>query len=157
MQQLVIFLRHSNRNFRRSFIIQLGLVMLSAKLQVSNCRQLRVQWFLSGIVRSTNSSNPIDILTDPAISSLDGCYLMARHNNMCSLIFRVCKLADFTMTFETINSIVFGCRRSRQITVNNWSRGFLLFLDVTFTSPLQPSLVTQTVGEPGVAVFRAEE
>ena len=157
MQQLVIVFRQSNRNFRSSLIIQLGLVMLSAKFQGSNCRQLRVQWFLSGIVRSTNWSSPIDILTDPAISSSDVFYLMARHNNKWSLIFGICKLADFTTTLETNNSIVFSCRRCRQLTVNNWSRVFLLFLDVTFTSPLQPSFVTQAAREPCTAVFRAEE
>ena len=76
---------------------------------------------------------------------------------MSSWIYCIWKWTNLNLVFETKNLNVSDCRRHKCITVTNWSGSSLLTLDATINSPLQTSLIAQTVEEPGDAASTVEE
>ena len=99
----------------------------------------------------------MDVFGDHALICSTGGDMITRHNNIRNLLYHICQAANLSPRLETKSLSFNDQRRPGDVTIPNWCRGNLLALDVTISSPLQSSLISQAAEEQGFAASRAEE
>ena len=82
--------------------------------------------------------------------------MISRHDRVRDRIFAACATANLSPVCEQKNLIPDNNSRPGDIYLPSWSAGQPSALDVTITSPLQPSLISDAARRCGSALTNAE-
>ena len=82
---------------------------------------------------------------------------IARHNDLCNVLFRTAQKANLGPAREYRGLIPGSAARPADIFLRNWVRGRDAALDLTVISPMQSALVDQEATNPGYALRHAWE
>ena len=159
--RITLVLNENSNFFRISFLIcQLNLCLhlvyskvekvLSAAERATGANILSYPSFSSGTCCPNCGVSLMDVTGDHTITRADGHDIMARHSNIKNLLFCNNKNVNLNLVFKTISVSVSDHRILVDITVHKRSGGSLLPVDVILSSPLQTSLITLAVKEPGI-------
>ena len=77
---------------------------------------------------------------------------IARHNNLCNVLFRTAQKANLGPQREFRGLIPGSAARPADLFLRNWERGRDAALDLTVISPLQVAVIDQEAANPGYAL-----
>ena len=100
---------------------------------------------------------PSDVQGNHAIACAVNGERIARHNDLCNILFRTAQKANLGPAREFRGLIPGSAARPADIFLRNWERGRDVALDVTVISPLQIAVVDQEAANPGYALKLAWE
>ena len=99
----------------------------------------------------------LDKLGDHTLSCHGRGDMISRHDRVRDRIFAACSIANLSPVCELKNLIPDNNSRPKDIYLPSWSAGQPSALDVTITSPLQPSLISDAAMRCGFALTNAED
>ena len=99
----------------------------------------------------------LDKLGDHALSCHGRGDMISRHDRVRDRIFAACSTANLSPVCEQKNLIPDNNSRPGDIYLPSWSAGQPSALDVTITSPLKPSLISDAARRCGFALTNAED
>ena len=99
----------------------------------------------------------LDTLGDHAVACLGRGDMISRHDRLRDKTFSACSAANLSPVCEQENLIPETNSRPGNMYLPCWSAGQPAALDITITSPLQPSIISNAARKSGVALRAAED
>ena len=99
----------------------------------------------------------LDTLGDHAVACHGRGNIISRHDRIQDKIFSACRAANLSPVCEQKNLIPETNSRPGDVYLLCWSAGQLTALDITVTSPLQLSFISNAARKSGIALRAAED